>query len=275
LRTFFDGTLGAGGHSAMILETHPEIERLIACDRDPSAIEIAKEKLQPWSDKVELIQGNFSEINRYLDEKKIPCVDGIFLDLGVSSMQLDQEERGFSFSQDGPLDMRMDTEQRLTAEEIINQFSEKELGRIFQEYGEEPRWKRAAKCVVTERRKKRITTTKQLAEIFEKNFSRLRGRLHPATLVFQALRIYVNQELEALDQALSHGIDRLCPKGRMGVISFHSLEDRMVKQRFRAEKGKLTLLNRKPICPSKEEMRENPRSRSAKLRFVEKNEVEH
>lgn len=259
----------------MILQMHPEIERLIACDRDPSAIEIAGKRLQPWSEKVELIQGNFSEIDQYLDERKIPCVDGIFLDLGVSSMQIDQKERGFSFSQDGPLDMRMNPDQRLTAEEVVNQYSEKKLGEIFQEYGEEPRWKRAARCIVVERRKKRITTTKQLAELLEKSLSPLRGRLHPATLIFQALRIYVNQELEALSRVLDDSIERLCPRGRMGVISFHSLEDRMVKQCFRAEEEKLTLLNRKPICPSCKEIQQNPRSRSAKLRFVEKNEVYH
>ena len=192
-------------------------------------------------------------------------------------MQLDKDYKGFSFSKDGPLDMRMDPTQELTAREIVNTWSEKELGRIFQEYGEEPKWRQAAKAIVEARKKKAIETTKQLSEIICRN-ARGRGRLHPATLVFQALRISVNRELDALSEGLAKAIDFLAPEGIMGVISFHSLEDRIVKNLFRmaakSSKGQvapvLKLLTKKPLVPSWSETKLNPRARSAKLRFAQK-----
>jgi len=200
-------------------------------------------------------------------------------------MQLDQGEKGFSFQKEGPLDMRMDPRAKLTAEEIINRYSEKELQEIIREFGGEPRWRRAASAIVEARRKKRITTTKQLADLMLSSLgSKTRGTLHPATLVFQGLRIYVNQELEVLKAGLAKALQAVAPGGRIGVISFHSLEDRIVKEVFRAaaaplkkreQKGTLRsplfrLLTKKPLVPSREECRSNPRSRSAKMRFIEK-----
>lgn len=195
-------------------------------------------------------------------------------------MQLDLDYKGFSFLREGPLDMRMDPTNPLTAAEVIAKASEKELGRIFLEYGEDPRWKRAAAAIVEERKKRPITTTLQLANILEDALkTKIRGRLHPATLVFQALRIFVNQEIEVLQQTLSKVVSHLNPEGIVGVISFHSFEDRLVKNFFRdaARKIKggseppLTLLTKKPIVPSLQEIRKNTRARSAKLRFAQKN----
>lgn len=270
IRFFFDGTLGAGGHARAILEAHPEIERYYGCDRDPKALEIAEKNLEPWGEKVELIRGPYGDADRYL--KSAGCVDGFLIDIGVSSMQLDERERGFSFMGDAPLDMRMDPDGDLTAEEIVNRYPETELARIFFEFGEERRSRQVAKAIVTARKKRKIRTTAELVEVVKPVATR--GRLHPATLVFQALRIVVNDELGELERGLLAGIDRLCEGGRIAVISFHSLEDRIVKNRFRDEKQRLKILTKKPIGPSAEEMRANPRSRSAKLRAAEKLEIE-
>jgi len=196
-------------------------------------------------------------------------------------MQLDQAYKGFSFSKEGPLDMRMDPSKPLTAEEIVNKWTEKKLGEIFQEYGEDPRWKRAAKAIVEARRKKRIETTTELAEIISHALkTRTKGTLHPATLIFQALRMCVNQELQSIDEGLCKAIDLLSAGGRIGVISFHSLEDRIVKNRFKEaafvsakhkhQAPKLKLLTKKPLTPTLAEIRANPRARSAKMRFAEK-----
>lgn len=197
-------------------------------------------------------------------------------------MQLDQDHKGFSFSKEGPLDMRMNPKGELTAKKIVNGWSEQELGHIFKEYGEDPRWKRAAKAIVEARRKKPIVTTKQLADIITTVCkTKIKGRLHPATLVFQALRICVNKELDVLMEGLSKAIHFLAPQGKVGVLSFHSLEDRIVKNIFRTaatpkREGKekilpiLKLLTKKPLIPSLKEIRMNPRSRSAKLRFAQK-----
>lgn len=272
IRCFFDGTLGAGGHAQALLEAHPEIERYIGCDRDPTALSLAQKVLAPWKEKIEWIHGDYADLPRYLKERKIAALDGFLIDIGVSSMQLDQRERGFSFMGDAPLDMRMNPEGELTAEIIVNQYPEKELARILYEYGEEHRSRQVAKAIVEARRKKRIRTTSQLVEIVKPVATR--GRLHPATLVFQALRIVVNDELGQLEKGLSGAIDHLAPRGRIAVISFHSLEDRIVKNRLRDEKDRLEVLTKKPIGPSEEEMRQNPRSRSAKLRAAEKREDE-
>jgi 16S rRNA (cytosine1402-N4)-methyltransferase len=264
LCVFFDGTLGAGGHARAILEAHPEIERYIACDRDPRAHELALKNLEPWREKVEFCRGSYAE----MIGKVKGCVDGFLIDIGVSSMQLDERERGFSFMGDAPLDMRMDPEGELTAEEIVNRYSEKELARIIFEYGEERRSRQVAKVIVEARRKRRIRTTAELVEIIKPVATK--GRLHPATLTFQALRIAVNDELGQLQKGIDTAIQKLCVGGRMAVISFHSLEDRIVKNSLRDQKEILKVLTKKPIGPSAEEIRTNPRSRSAKLRAGEK-----
>ncbi len=269
IRYFFDGTLGAGGHARAILEAHPEIERYYGCDRDPKALSIAAKNLESWREKVELIRGPYGDADKYL--KKAGCIDGFLIDIGVSSMQLDERERGFSFQGDAPLDMRMDPDGDLTAAEIVNRYPEAELARIFFEYGEERRSRQVAKAIAAARKKKKIRTTAELVEVVKPVATR--GRLHPATLVFQALRIVVNDELGELDRGLNAGIAALCPGGRIAAISFHSLEDRIVKNRFRDDKERLKILTKKPIGPSAEEMRANPRSRSAKLRAAEKLET--
>jgi 16S rRNA (cytosine1402-N4)-methyltransferase len=275
IKTFFEGTLGAGGHAEAILSAHPEIERYLACDRDPRAHEIAKRRLGAWGEKVEWIRGSYSELDRFLDERNIERIDGFLIDIGVSSMQIDEAERGFSFRFEGPLDMRMDPTAKLTAEMIVNDYPERELDRIFWEYGEERQSRRAAEAIVKARKKRRIRTTTELIEIVKPVLRW--GKLHPATLIFQALRIAVNDELGELEKGVSAAIRRLAPGGRMAVISFHSLEDRIAKHRLkelevkkRSGEGCLKILTKKPICPSVEEAARNPRARSAKLRVAEK-----
>jgi 16S rRNA (cytosine1402-N4)-methyltransferase len=274
VKIYVDGTLGAGGHAEAVLKKHPEIQQLIGIDQDPSALKIATERLKEWSSKIITIRGNFSEIDLHLNLQGILSADAILLDLGVSSMQLDEPERGFSFMQDGPLDMRMDPENPVTAEEVVNTYTETELGDIFRVYGEERRWRLAAKAIVHARKQKPIQTTQQLVEVLQAVFPRPSPRrIHPMTLVFQGLRIYVNQELEVLRQTLPKALQLLAPGGVLGVISFHSLEDRIVKNVFRTaakENPDLELLTKKPLQATREEMHENPRSRSAKLRVIEK-----
>lgn len=268
LKVFFEGTVGAGGHAKAILEAHPEIERYLACDRDPAAHELAKENLAPWGKKVEWIRGPYADLKRYLDERKIGEIDGFLIDIGVSSMQLDRRERGFSFQGDAPLDMRMDPESSLTAEVIVNEMPEKELARIFFEYGEERRSRQVARAIVEARKKRRIRTTAELVAIVKP--VTIWGKLHPATLVFQALRIAVNDELGQLKKGLDAAIDRTREGGRIAAISFHSLEDRIVKNTLRDARDRLEILTKKPLCASDEEIKENPRARSAKLRAAEK-----
>ncbi len=289
IKTFVDGTLGAGGHAEALLRAHPEIERLIGIDQDKNALQIARERLAPFGSRCELVSGNFSEIGSILKERKIASVDGILVDIGVSSMQLDQAERGFSFLRDGPLDMRMNPDAELTAADIVNSWEERDLGRIFREYGEEKMWRKAASAIVREREVQPFTTTLQLAECIEKAF-RLpphKVKLHPATLVFQALRITVNQELEKLEKFLPDALNALKKGGILAVIAFHSLEDRIVKQAFSyyaSDKESTSgiagmfidkepaarLLTRKPIVADEDEIKQNPRSRSAKMRALEK-----
>ena len=269
---FIDGTVGAGGHAQALLENHPEIERFYGFDQDELALEIAADTLAPFSEKVKLIHGNFRNLKTLVPEKKI---DGIFLDIGVSSMQLDRPEKGFSLYKEGPLDMRMDASNAIDAAQVVNTFSEKELGNIFRDLGEEPRWRTVAKTLVEARKKKRIKTTTDLTEALKHVLTwggRKGKKIHPMTLVFQALRIYVNDELGAIQEAIPQAIDLLAPGGLLGIISFHSLEDRIVKYAFRAaaQEKCVSLLTKKPLIADREEIRQNPRSRSAKLRFVEK-----
>jgi 16S rRNA (cytosine1402-N4)-methyltransferase len=264
VRTFIDATCGAGGHSAAMLEAHPELETLYAVDQDPHAITMAKHRLAPYGGRVEFHRANFSAL------KNIPrgSCDGVLFDLGVSSMQFDEGARGFSFSHDGPLDMRMDPHGDTTAEDIVNSFSEVDLAKIIFEYGQEPRSRKIASLIRQARSKKRITTTGELRALIESHIPR-RGRIHPATLTFQALRIAVNDELGNLGAALRIVPELLSLGGRVVVISFHSLEDRCVKMAFRSTD---TLLNltKKPLVPTRQEERVNPRARSAKLRAAEK-----
>ena len=263
LRIFFDGTLGAGGHAKAILEAHPEIENYIGCDQDPRAHELAAVTLKPWGEKVEIVRGRYAEKIAEVDR----CLDGLLIDIGVSSMQLDEKERGFSFMGDAPLDMRMDPDGELTAAKVVNRYPEKELARIIFEYGEERRSRQVAKAIVEARRKRPIRTTGELVEIVK--WVATKGKLHPATLVFQALRIEVNDELGQLERGLKASIAKMCSGGRLAVISFHSLEDRIVKNTFRDAKDRVKILTKKPIGPTAEEMKQNRRSRSAKLRAVE------
>jgi len=288
LNTYIDGTLGAGGHAHAILERYPKIESFIGIDQDEDAILIAKKKLECWGDKVIIHRGNFAEIIPQLLEQGIR-VDGILLDLGVSSMQLDRAERGFSFMRDGPLDMRMDTSASLTAAEVVNTWSLRDLEKVFRDYGEEKRWRGAARAVVEARKEGPITTTKQLGNVlFPVLHQWKKGKaINPLTLVFQGLRICVNRELEVIEETLPLCIELLRPGGRLAVITFHSLEDRIVKKLFRysasdkAETsgfggvfiGKDPLvkdITRKPIVATDEEIALNPRSRSAKMRSVER-----
>ncbi|MBM3202194.1 MAG: 16S rRNA (cytosine(1402)-N(4))-methyltransferase RsmH [Chlamydiae bacterium] len=283
LQYFFDGTLGAGGHASAILGAHPEIEIYIGCDQDPVAIGIATETLINFESKLKIVRSNHVEIEKILKELGIHQIDGCLLDLGVSSMQLDEDIRGFSFQKEGPLDMRMDPSQKLTAKEIINSYSEKDLGRIFREYGEEKLWRRGAKAIVEARKKKRFETTTELAELISQSLPRTKQKLHPATLIFQALRICVNRELETLEGTLKKAIEVLRPGGKIAVISFHSLEDRIVKNVFRAASEPLKNLQgmkiaepvlenltKKPLLPSRSQISRNRRSRSAKLRIARK-----
>jgi len=288
IRVFFDGTLGAGGHAERILSTHAEIQLYVGVDQDPDALTIAKSRLQHWGSKMAFVHGNFSDLDVILDKLGVDKVDGALVDLGVSSMQLDRPERGFSFSQLGPLDMRMDPTNDLTASEVVNTWSEAELGRIFREYGEEKRWRSAAHALVEARKAKPLESTQDLVNVLRPVLHQpKRPGINPLTLIFQALRICVNRELDVLESFMPRAIDRLSEKGRLAVISFHSLEDRIVKNAmrfaasdkwettglggiFRDKDPIVSLLTRKPLCPSADEARDNPRSRSAKLRVIEK-----
>lgn len=270
---YLDGTVGGGGH-AHAIASRLKNGLLIGLDCDPNALEIARGHLQEFTDRVKLIHANFAHLDRVLDELKIHAVDGILLDLGVSLTQLDTAERGLSFRLEGPLDMRLDPTQELTAADLVNSLDERELERIFRDYGEE-RWAaRIAKNLVRARKNKPIETTLELVKIVEQSIpaaARYKSRIHPATRVFQALRIVVNNELENLQKALVAGFERLAPGGRFVVISFHSLEDRIVKRFFRAQlKAGQAAQIWGPLRPSPEESTQNPRARSAKLRALQK-----
>jgi 16S rRNA (cytosine1402-N4)-methyltransferase len=286
---YLDGTVGAGGHTFEILARHPSV-KVVGMDRDPAALEIAAGKLARFGERAVLVHGDFRCLDEALDSRGVGSVDGILLDLGVSSMHLDLPERGFSFTREGPLDMRMDQTDGLTASVIVNTWEEGDLARMFFRFGEEKRARDIARAIVRERKKGIIRTTGHLARVVASvpGMGRVR-KIHPATRTFQALRIEVNRELDALEEAIPKGIERLAPGGRMAVISFHSLEDRIVKRGFRREEnpcrcprelhecrcGMLSrgkVITRRPVVPSEREMEENPRSRSAKLRIFEKKE---
>lgn len=268
-----DATLGNGGHAQEILKRLGPQGRLIGIDQDPEAIQRAKENLQAFS-QVDYIQRNFSELDEILKGLNLKQVHAVLLDIGVSTEQLEEASRGFSFLKEGPLDMRMDPAQRLRARDLVNDLSQGELEKLFRTYGEE-RWaKRIAGTLCRERVRHPIETTGELVRIIQKAVPRRFhfGARHPATLVFQALRIRVNEELEALESALPQALQALGPHGRLAVICFHSLEDRIVKQTFRswAREGKVQILTPKPVRSTQEEVQRNPRSRSARLRAMEK-----
>ncbi|MEL7431802.1 MAG: 16S rRNA (cytosine(1402)-N(4))-methyltransferase RsmH [Chlamydiota bacterium] len=277
LRLFCDATVGNGGHARAILEAHPEIVTYFALDQDKSALALAKTSLDEYEEKTQFVHANFSTLASLVEEKLGQKMDGVLFDLGVSSMQLDQNadgfvRRGFSFLRNAPLDMRMNEENPLTAEEVVNEYPEKKLGEIFREFGEEPFWRSISKAIHQSRKKKRIQTTLELVEVIQ-TVKRRRGRLHPATLVFQALRIFVNGELKALEDGLNETIPQLNEEGILFVISFHSLEDRIVKQVFRKhakEDDQLHIVTKKPLTAGRKEIRQNPRARSAKLRILER-----
>ena len=279
---YIDCTLGGGGHSKAILERIYPDGLLIGIDRDIEAIKAARKELSNFLDRAILIRDNFKNLEEILSNLKIKVVSGVLFDLGVSSHQLRERERGFSFREDGHLDMRMDPTQKFNASTLINNYTEEELVRIFGKYGEERFSKRIARLIVLERQKNPITTTKQLADLviraLPKAKKRGRWRIHPATRVFQAIRIEVNQELDLLEKSLNQAIKVLEDKGRICVISYHSLEDRIVKNVFKkAEREKvakenygLKIITKKPIRASQEEIKRNPKARSAKLRVAEK-----
>jgi len=269
--TYVDGTLGLGGHTEAILQQSSPAGKVIGFDWDAEAIEKSSKRLEEFGERLTIVRRNFSEICQGLAETGIETVDGILIDIGLSSLQLDNGERGFSFQRDEPLDMRMDSRGKVTAALLVAKCSEKELADIFYYYGEEKQARRIAAHIVNERVVHPIETSAQLASLVAKAIPRrfYPKRKHVATLVFQALRMAVNTELENLSQILKDGVSHLKPGGRFCVISFHSLEDRMVKRRFR-ENELLHVVTRKPVMASIEEKELNPRSRSARLRVAER-----
>lgn len=260
---YIDATVGAGGHARGILEASGPQGRLLGIDLDPQMLAIAHQTLARFSGQVRLVQGNFRHLASITTENDFPKVDGILFDLGLSRVQLESAERGFSFLREGPLDMRFSAHQKDTAAHLVNRLPEKELADLIWEYGEEGRSRAIARAIVASRP---LRTTTQLAEIVGRAIGR-RGKIHPATRTFQALRIAVNRELSSLQEALPQAVDILSPGGRLLIISYHSLEDRMVKN-FMRQEPRLEILTRKPIRPSWEEIKDNPRSRSAKLRIA-------
>jgi len=285
---YVDGTLGGAGHSSEILKNLSNDGLLIGIDQDKDALKAAKERLQNFSN-VKFVHSNFYNIDSVLNELNIEKIDGMLMDLGVSSYQLDEAERGFSYMKDAPLDMRMNRENNLSAYEVVNDYDEAELYRIIRDYGEEKFAKRVARFIVEARENKNIETTLELVEII-KNAIPAKARRegpHPAKRTFQAIRIEVNSELSILNRTIDDAVNRLNKGGRIAIITFHSLEDRIVKLKFRdlaiactcprefpicvcGGTAKVKLISRKAIEPTKEEVEENPRSRSAKLRIIEK-----
>lgn len=287
---YVDGTLGGGGHAYHVCQKLSEKGRYIGIDQDADAIAASTKRLAPFKDKVTIVRDNYVNMPKVLHDLGIEHVDGILLDLGVSSFQLDEKERGFTYREDVPLDMRMDQRQSLTARDIVNDYSEMELFHIIRDYGEEKFAKNIAKHIVMERQESPILTTKRLAEIVDHAIPMKMKKQggHPAKRTFQAIRIEVNHELDVLEKNLNDMIDLLNPGGRFCIITFHSLEDRIVKNAFRTaqnpcvcpsdfpvcvcgRKPKGRVITRKPILPSGEEMEVNPRSKSAKLRIFEHN----
>ncbi len=286
---YVDGTVGGGGHAALILERSAPDGFLLGMDVDKEALEAAEKHLMAFGRRKELVKANYADLREVLTDQDIPKVDGILLDLGVSSHQLDTAQRGFSFLQEAPLDMRMDPESGRSAYDVVNACSERELKEIIRQYGEEIMAGRIARAIAAKRKEAPIRTTTQLAAIVAGALpgSARHKKIHPATRTFQALRIYVNNELANLYRAIQSGTDCLKPGGRFSIISFHSLEDGIVKHSFRSlEKGcicptdmpfcscgqspRLKVVSRKPVSPSNEEVAANPRARSARLRTAER-----
>ena len=267
-----DGTLGLGGHAEAVLRATAPDGRLVGFDRDPEALERARARLLPFGARVRLEHADYREIPERLGDER---ASGILLDLGVSSLQLDDAERGFSFQREGPLDMRMDRSRRGTASELVNRMRESELADLIHELGEEPFSRRIARAIVRAREQAPIETTTRLAEIVRRAAPRSRRPgFHPATRTFQALRIRVNRELEGLGEAIERAAACLRSGGRIVVIAFHSLEDRAAKHAFRALVGRgFSLLTRKPLRPGEAELRKNPRARSARLRALAREEA--
>jgi 16S rRNA (cytosine1402-N4)-methyltransferase len=299
--TFVDSTVGLGGHSRAMLVASPNT-RILGIDRDSQALALAQERLSIFEGRVDLAHANFESIASVLERKGVNEARGILADLGVSSMQLERSSRGFTFAADAPLDMRMDEGSELTAEELVNQLPERELADLIFEYGEDRGARKIARSIVRARNRERILTTKQLADVVVRALNVPgRWRIHPATRTFQALRIKVNDELNALKRFIPEAISKLAPGGRLAIISFHSLEDRIVKRLFLRESGRcicevqraqrvkskeaavdevicehcgaarrVKILTRKPVRPTPEEIENNPRARSALLRICER-----
>jgi 16S rRNA (cytosine1402-N4)-methyltransferase len=286
---YVDGTLGSGGHASLVCSRLSDQGRLIGIDQDKDAIQAASERLKEYEKKVTIVRSNYADIDQVLGNLGIEKVDGIYLDLGVSSYQLDTAERGFSYRNDAPLDMRMDDRNPQTAADIVNEYSESELFHMIKNYGEDRFAQNIAKHICQYRQNKRIETTLELSEIISGAIpARIRATGgHPAKRTFQAIRIELNHELDVLENTLDTMIDHLNEGGRLCVITFHSLEDRIVKNKFRTaekpcvcppefpvcvcgRKSKGIVISRKPILPSEEELAENSRSKSAKLRIFEK-----
>lgn len=277
---YVDGTLGGAGHAEEITKRLSPRGVMIGCDVDHDAIMRAKDRLSTYSCKKYFVHDNFRNLDRILDQLGIETVSGILLDLGWSSFQINDASRGLSFTYDGPLDMNLSkglSGDRLTAYEIINFWEEETLADIFYGYGDEKKSRVIARCIVSERKKKPIATTHELAQIvIQALFPNAKKdpyfKIHPATKVFQALRIAVNDELQVVTDAINKGVAVLAPKGRFAIITFHSGEDRIVKHLFKSfvDQGLVTLVNKKPIVPSETEVQNNPRSRSSKLRIIEK-----
>jgi 16S rRNA (cytosine1402-N4)-methyltransferase len=281
---YVDGTVGAGGHAWGILQASQPDGRLLGLDVDPQALDLALQRLAGFGDRVQLVQASYTTLLEQLERVGWPAVDGILLDLGISSMQVDQAERGFSFQQEAPLDMRFDPHNPVTAADLVNNLPEEELADLLFEFGEERRSRQVARAIV---RARPIYTTTRLASVVASATHSGRPGMHPATRTFQALRIAVNQELEALTAVLPHAIQALAPGGRLAVISFHSLEDRIVKQFFHREsrdcicppkqpvctcghKASIIEQTRRPLQAGETEINQNPRSRSARLRVAQK-----
>jgi 16S rRNA (cytosine1402-N4)-methyltransferase len=268
---FVDCTVGLGGHAEALLQRGAS--KVIGFDRDPAAVAQARSRLEPFGERAQVIHVDYRRLGDVLDSHGVSRVDGILADLGVSSMQLDAPGRGFSFRRDEPLDMRMDTTTGVTAAEAIHNASERELADVIYTFGEERQSRRIARAIVAARGRGPIATTGQLAEVVRRAMpTRGYTRLDPATRTFQAFRIWVNRELEGLDRFLEHAVGRLQPGGRLVVISFHSLEDRVVKHTLRALQaaGELTIRTKRPLVPGDAETERNPRARSAKLRAAER-----
>ena len=270
-QNFVDATVGDGGHARAILENIAPDGKLIAIDRDVDSIVRAKSNLKEFENRVLFVNDSFGNILKIVEESGFNRTQGILFDFGMSTGQLENSGRGFSFQKDEILDMRYDTKIPIAAEDILNNYSEIELFEIFKKLGEEPKSKIIARAIVSARKKRRIRTTKELVEIIEKVLRR-RGKLHPATLIFQALRIEVNQELMEIEKTLAD-IPKVLPSGgRAAFISFHSLEDRLIKiwAKDLSKKNIIKILNKRPLTASAEELKANPKSRSAKLRVIEK-----